>query len=170
MNYQKHYDSLINKAIVEKRKRYKKTDARYIYYERHHIIPRCLEGNNNTANLVLLTPEEHYLAHLLLIKIYPENHKLIFAAHRMCSGKYRNNKMYGWIRRKVAEALSKLHTGKKRSAESIEMTAAALRGRKHSPETIENMRLAQQNRSDETRKRISESHKGHVVTDETRKT
>lgn len=31
----------------------------YIYYEKHHILPRCLGGKNYNSNLVLLTPKEH---------------------------------------------------------------------------------------------------------------
>ncbi len=38
------------------------------YFEEHHIIPRSLGGSNNKSNLVLLTPEEHYLCHSLLLK------------------------------------------------------------------------------------------------------
>ena len=38
------------------------------YYEKHHIIPRCLNGSNDKDNLVLLTAREHYLCHWLLWK------------------------------------------------------------------------------------------------------
>lgn len=131
MNYQKHYDLLINRVKSQDRKKYKKSDIRYVYYERHHIVPASffvnskrkgshgwLEGNPDTKeNIVLLTPEEHFLAHQLLAKIYPNNHGLIKAVNMMCNsspsmaGK-RNNKRYAWIRRKLAEALSAEKTGK----------------------------------------------------------
>ena len=159
MNYALHYDLLIDRArdrILD------------VYTERHHIIPVCIGGTNIRKNLVRLTPEEHYIAHLLLIKIYPEVDKLIFAAHRMCSGKSRNNKLYGWVRRIHADAMSRLHKDKKMSIESREKMSKAKKGKKHSEETIDNMRLAQQNRSPETRKRISDSHMGHIVTEETK--
>jgi hypothetical protein len=59
-------------------------------------------GNNSKDNLVYLTAEEHYVAHQLLVKIYPDNHKLIYAANMMCTnsptGK-RSNKLYGWLRK-----------------------------------------------------------------------
>lgn len=42
----------------------------------HHIIPRCLAGSDDPANIVLLTPREHRLAHLLLVKIFPKNNSL----------------------------------------------------------------------------------------------
>ena len=38
------------------------------FYESHHIIPRSLGGNNDSTNLVNLTPREHFFAHLLLSK------------------------------------------------------------------------------------------------------
>ena len=63
MNYITIYNNLIQRASNRLLDGYK---------ERHHIIPRCLGGNNTKENLVDLTPEEHYIAHLLLIKIYPE--------------------------------------------------------------------------------------------------
>jgi len=53
------------------------------YTEKHHIIPRCMGGDNKSRNLVSLTPEEHYLCHLLLVRIYPNNHKLVYAANMM---------------------------------------------------------------------------------------
>jgi hypothetical protein len=168
MDYQKHYDLLINRAISENRKRYKKSDKRYICYEKHHIIPKCVGGTNDGINLVFLKPEEHYIAHLLLIKIYPNIDKLIFAAHRMCSGQSRNNKLYAWVRREHAEAMSRLHTGKKMPLTAVKKMADAHRGKKHTSKSIEKMRLSQQNRSEETRKNISESHIGHIVTEETK--
>lgn len=40
------------------------------YTERHHILPRSLGGGNEPENLIRLTPEDHFFAHLLLAKIY----------------------------------------------------------------------------------------------------
>lgn len=40
------------------------------YVERHHIVPRCLGGDDDPDNLVNLAPEDHYFAHLLLAKIH----------------------------------------------------------------------------------------------------
>jgi hypothetical protein len=98
MDYKKHYDKLINRA---------KSRILEGYSESHHIIPRSISGNDSKENLVYLTPEEHYLAHQLLTKLYPMNRDLIFAAQMMtnCSnGKRSNNKLFGWIKRKMSEA------------------------------------------------------------------
>lgn len=56
-------------------------------------------------NLAVLTPEEHYLAHQLLVKIYPDNHLLINAAAMMIPNRP-SNKMYGWLKRRFSAAQS----------------------------------------------------------------
>ena len=98
MNYCLIYEKLIEKA--------KCRVSLKGYTEKHHIIPKCMGGSNNTNNLVDLTPEEHYVAHQLLVKIYPNNSLLVFAAHKMCCGRF-NNKLYGWLKRKHALAIGK---------------------------------------------------------------
>lgn len=106
MNYNTIYNNLIQRAVSRSLDGYK---------ERHHIIPRCLGGNDLKENLVDLTPEEHYIAHLLLVKIYPKNTSLIHAAVMMTvKGKdqVRNNKLYGWVRRKHSLAISKHQSGR----------------------------------------------------------
>ena len=40
------------------------------YSEVHHIIPRCLGGDNSQDNLVRLTAREHFIAHQLLYMHY----------------------------------------------------------------------------------------------------
>lgn len=105
MNYQKIYDSLIEKG------KNRKLDC---YKERHHIVPRCLGGSDDEFNLVDLTPEEHYVAHQLLIKIYPNNHALVKAASMMIPNRP-SNKMYGWLRRRFSEVKSIEQSGSKNS-------------------------------------------------------
>ena len=46
MNHQKIYDLIIQRAQSENRKKLKKTNSLYVYYENHHIIPKCLDGTN----------------------------------------------------------------------------------------------------------------------------
>jgi len=64
MNYETKYCSLVETRKKLNRKR------KEGYYEAHHIIPKCIGGDNSKDNLVLLTPKEHYIAHLLLTKMY----------------------------------------------------------------------------------------------------
>lgn len=108
MDYSHHYSRLISRACNR---------VLSEYTEMHHVIPRCVGGLDNTENIVALTPEEHFVAHQFLIKIYPDEHKLVYAAHMMtvASGvQRRSNKRYGWLKRKYAEAC-RLRTGDKNS-------------------------------------------------------
>jgi len=83
MNYKKIYDNLVFKAKSANRKKLKRDDLNYIYYEQHHIIPKCLGGLNNKENLVLFTAKEHFVAHKLLVEIYPNNEKIFHAINLM---------------------------------------------------------------------------------------
>lgn len=53
------------------------------YFERHHITPRCLNGEGKTSekhpNLIWLYPKEHFIAHYLLTVKYPDEPKLNYA-------------------------------------------------------------------------------------------
>lgn len=94
MNYKEHYNLLCERA---------KTRTLDCYVEIHHVIPRCLGGSNNKDNLIKLTPEEHYVAHQLLVKMYPQHKGLVWAALKMTrhpNNKRCNNKLYGWLKRK----------------------------------------------------------------------
>jgi hypothetical protein len=101
MNYKLIYDTLILKAST-------RNLGEDIYFEVHHILPRCLGGTNNDENLVKLTAEEHYLAHQLLVKIYPEESGLIKAAIAMSVNPFgyrNNNKSFAWLRKRHSESM-----------------------------------------------------------------
>lgn len=102
MNYEKHYAKLMDRA------RNRVIDG---YVETHHVVPRCMGGSDDAANLVRLTAEEHYVAHQLLHKMHPLNRSLTFAMMAM-TGKTSvarsGNKVYAWMRRKAAVAASGL--------------------------------------------------------------
>lgn len=89
MDYTAIYNALIARS---------KTRTLTGYVERHHIVPKCLGGLDDAENIAILTPEEHYLAHQLLVKMYPGECRLLSAAMYMC-GNRPNNKVYGWLRR-----------------------------------------------------------------------
>lgn len=121
MNYQTHYDNLISRA-----------QSRNIngYVEHHHVIPRCIGGSDESKNIVILTPEEHLVAHEFLAKIYPKNRKIIYAA-LMMSRNIKNNKQYGWLHRAHAKAVSKFMTGREKSPEHRAHLSAAVSGEKN---------------------------------------
>lgn len=76
MNYKKAYDKL-----METRKNRPLKEGEY--YERHHIVPECMGGTGKKHNMVSLTAREHYIAHWLLVKMYPDAWKLHHAFYQM---------------------------------------------------------------------------------------
>lgn len=105
MDYLKIYQSLTERG---------KTAVHACYTERHHIIPKCMGGSDEDANLTTLTAKEHFLAHLLLIKIYPDNHKLYYALLMMIRDPHNNrrytSKSYETAKRYYSRMLSKRQT------------------------------------------------------------
>lgn len=100
MDYKKHYNLLIERA---------RNRILNGYTEKHHIIPRCVGGDDSLRNLVQLTAEEHYIAHQLLVKIYSGHPGIAYAAICMSMNpsntQRTNNKIYGWLRRAYSESL-----------------------------------------------------------------
>lgn len=78
MNYEKHYIALIDKHGSVSRP----TSG---YFERHHILPRCLGGDDAYDNLVYLDARCHLLAHWMLMRWMPEEKGLKIAYTTMCS-------------------------------------------------------------------------------------
>lgn len=61
------------------------------YSDRHHIVPRDDEcrGKDDEDNLIYLTYREHFVAHQILSEENPNIRSLVYAAWRMCNGKYK---------------------------------------------------------------------------------
>jgi hypothetical protein len=155
VNYKQHYDRLISRS---------RERVLTGYFERHHIVPRCMGGGNTNENIVKLTPEEHYVAHQLLIKIYPTNYKLAHAAvwMAMCST---GRKAYGWLRRRHAVAVSKRQTGHITTPEQRHKISESKKGKPH-PRTAEwTAKIADSNRgriaSPQHRAKISAANIGN---------
>jgi hypothetical protein len=132
MDYQQHYDQLMARA---------RTRSLTGYKEQHHVFPRCLGGTDDAANLVYLTPEEHYVAHQLLVKIYPGDHRLIWAAVNMTGATKqmagRKNKLYGWLRRRLAEKLRERARGRKHSEAARAKMSASRLGKQRGPHSAD---------------------------------
>ncbi|MBZ9628124.1 hypothetical protein LB450_08440 [Psychroflexus sp. CAK1W] len=78
MDYLKAYKRIVSSA---------KREERSGYLELHHIIPKCIFGENllnengidnvnQESNLVYLTAREHFVCHWLLNRAFPKNKKL----------------------------------------------------------------------------------------------
>ena len=98
MDYQDHYERLVLRAP--------RTKPEGIYTEGHHVIPRCM-GGQDKGNIVFLTAREHYVAHQLLVFIFKGHRGVIAAAKAMImdrDGHRVNCRMYGWLREKWVES------------------------------------------------------------------
>ena len=99
MDYKRIYDQIIAAAKIRKA---------VGYVEKHHIVPKCLGGDNSVNNLVALTPKEHYVCHRLLCEMYPKNKKLLYALSAMMipsNGRYKNyrvsSRLYDHIKKEL---------------------------------------------------------------------
>ena len=76
--YTRWYFNIINAAKARK--------INTGYTERHHIVPRSLDGTDDTDNLVDLTAKEHFICHWLLFRmtVGANKSKMANAWYRMC--------------------------------------------------------------------------------------
>lgn len=110
--YSKWYFSLINDRKL------KVNESSYL--EKHHIIPKSLGGTDNKENLVYLTAREHYIAHLLLVKMTEGNEKAKMSFALKCMSNFQNkyherynppSKIYEIERNNFIESVSILNKG-----------------------------------------------------------
>lgn len=92
MNYQAIYDQIIERS---------KTRTLDTYTEKHHIVPKCMGGTNFKSNIAILTAREHFIAHWLLYRIYPDN-KSISHAFWMMSCRFKNFSSIAYEEAKLA--------------------------------------------------------------------
>lgn len=98
MKYKRWYDQLIQFRLLN--------EPNDPYCEKHHIVPKSLSGTNDKLNIIKLTAREHFIAHLLLSKIYPvgsqEHIKMCYALNRMKDNANRykiTSRRYNYIRK-----------------------------------------------------------------------
>jgi hypothetical protein len=178
MDYQKIYNQIIDKARSETRMK-----KSVVFYEAHHIIPKCLGGDGKTSewkwhpNIILLTPREHFICHKLLCEIYPNQSKLIFAYWMMSnkptrSSNTRNynigNREYERLRTKISELQHLNHIGTKRTDETKRKLSVAQRGKRSTDETKRKISDAQRGKpkSDETKRKMRLAKLGKSITEE----
>lgn len=135
--YTKIYHRIIEKANKLNRKKTRTTNKNYVYFESHHIIPRCMGGEDQKENLVLLTAREHFICHYLLCKMVPVNsnewHSLVRAFAFMYAGtrsekRYYNSRLYEAARRNIGIVMSKFQSGEDNSQyDTIWVTNTQLR-------------------------------------------
>jgi len=92
----------------------------------HHIIPRSLKGSDDKSNLVILTNREHYVCHLLLVKMTSgiNRSKMVFAFFRFRPKEHDIKSSKGFER--FTKTFSDYFRGKNNP----------FYGRKHTPESL----------------------------------
>lgn len=161
--YYKQYNNLIDKCIQMESEGYSED----VYTEVHHILPKCMGGTNKKDNLVRMPVRYHIFAHIFLMKAFPNNNKLVYAANRMlsCNGNSLINRepiikkfstiLISMIRKEVSIKTSERVSGENHP----------LFGTHHSEETRNKIRKARLETkmppaSEELRKKRSENAKG----------
>lgn len=102
MNYQNIYNALVEKAKA----RGLDKSQHEGYHESHHIVPKCLGGNNSKSNLVLFTAREHFIAHWLLWKCNPSSTALMRAFWLMSHTRdsIRSSKVYAHLKQEYSDS------------------------------------------------------------------
>lgn len=154
------YDQFIQNILIS-RGRFACSDQ---YHERHHIIPKCMNGTNDIENLIDLFPREHFIAHKLLAKENPDNTKLIHSWTFM-SRIYKNGRYYQITAAEYEEArlaYIKLMKGKPLSAEHKRKIGDATRGHTMTKEGRKIIAQANSNRiwSQKSRQKLSTTISG----------
>jgi len=117
-------------------------NKKYIYKERHHIIPKSINGSNDDSNLVYLLPEEHIFAHMVRWKAYKDRCDML--AVRFCL-----NGIKGTKNTQLFEIKMSLNKKLRSGYAWLKQNSAEMR-LKHDWQTPEGI------------KRISESRKGQI--------
>lgn len=184
MNYLKNYNDYadyVKKEVSLERRPRNKNDLHKnfseCYYEFHHILPRCIGGLDDEENLIPLTAREHFLAHYLLMKIYPDNYKLGFAFTAFCMNKNSTSKAVIYFNSRLYEVCKKnidfgaTSRGKKRSDEFCKKVSEAKKGiplsdehkksvsKNHANITGQNNPMYGKHHSEASKRKISETRK-----------
>ena len=162
------YREFINN-ILETRGRFNCGEA---YYERHHIIPKCVGGTDNKDNLIDLYAAEHFKAHRLLALENSDNEKLVYAWWCMAwvesdtQERYQlTPEEYEEIKTIYSETLSKAFKGENNPFYGQRHTDETRQkiSDNHADVSGENNPMYGKPRSEETKKKLSESRKGKCV-------
>jgi hypothetical protein len=147
------------------------------YHERHHIIPKCMNGTNEENNLIDLFAREHFIAHKLLAKENPDNDGLVYGWICMAFMKNDYQERYE-ITAEEYESLKKIQSelqrGRKRdpiTEETRNKMSLAQKARFENPNerqkykemlSGENANFYGKHHSEETKRKQSESKKGKL--------
>lgn len=108
------------------------------YHETHHILPKCLGGNNDEDNLIDLFAKEHFIAHKMLAEENPNNNSLVFAWTCMAFPSNKSQERYELLPEeyeKARKAMSNVMSGRRLSEETKKKLSDSRKGKSLSIET-----------------------------------
>ena len=167
--------------IVQNAREKDRRKSKSHYLEEHHIIPRCMGGDDTKENLVLLTFKEHFICHRLLCKMVSDkNHKskMLYALFRMShvgDKTQRNLTEHQKFRCLESNRIAsrtrnhKPNLGKKHTEESKQKIREAATGKKHTEETKQKIRENNIKTNASRAKKISEYQTGRTKSEEHKK-
>lgn len=105
-------------------------------YQKHHITPKSLGGSDINENVILLTPREHYICHLLLLEMTKgkDRSKMFFAFFRFNNDIYTSSRSYENFIKHYSQSISGKNNpfyGRKHSQETKEKISKKGKGRKY---------------------------------------
>lgn len=151
MDYKKIYEDF----ILDRKNNEVDLIASGEYKEVHHIIPKSLNGSNESDNLVALSIENHIYAHWLLAKIHGGIHWV--SVERIFSG---NRKYFNPTKKMIEIAVSAKINAVKELSKLNSGNGNPFYGKTHTSEAIEKMK--NKKISADTRVRIGLASKGRV--------
>lgn len=105
----------IYKNLIKSRKQLNRSKESQSVLEEHHIKPKSLGGSDSSENTVLLTPREHFIAHLLLVRMYDgkKKAKMSYALQKMAlSNNYQERNISSRQYERVKQEVRKNCSGK----------------------------------------------------------
>lgn len=143
------YKKVYNQLIESRKSRGLDKSKLDGYYEKHHIIPKCMGGKNEDSNYVLLTYREHILAHMILHRIYP-NVNQVLGLFAILISKNKN------LKRDKSMSSRYLSSLKEAYIKAKDELARKQIGKSVPPEVREKLRKASLNRkiSEDTKKKL----------------
>lgn len=146
MDYQRVY----REFIADRRPR----EGSLAVYETHHILPRCLKGGDEPANLIRLSLQDHLFAHALLARVH--GGLLLVSFCRMLGMKKyagrRSRAQFEQLRsarrlEMLGNKQGELNRGVPKTEEHRRRIGLAAKGKKLPALVIEKIRLAHQGKS-----------------------
>lgn len=117
------------------------------YVERHHILPKALGGTDDSSNIVALTAREHFLAHMLLAKVYGGDMWLPVVRMKTAKdGSKANSRLYEIAKKANALEVGKRLKGTKLTQEHKLKIGLGGKGAKRSIETRQKISQALKNK------------------------